>query len=684
MILVTSGPRDVRAFSSCIQFARQLAGLGLSVAIDENSVPETLDQTQKFEAVRFLSPINPSEVDHVLIIGAQAISDDLLRDLHRHGFGISTRVTAIGRFATAQARLGAQSKLAYAIGREPDVLDLGETQPEPFVDNAIAPAVFSSSLNNVVPKTPRLLIYMPKKRLKGNRWLGHLEMLSNSPHFDCQIISEAQGKNRVLKSRFNSIGAYSISELAPETIAQMADILVFFGENIPGERMATLALECMGKGGALLDCTERASFSGTGAPVIRGSTDIAGLSGFLQRSVLPNLAGIRQQMGENPWLEQRKISTLLAELGIKFTKPKLSQPKGRAIFVPTNGVGLGHAQRCSQIAGAMKNRGRVGFAAFPSCISMLQSKGFDCQTLASKSDSHQDPFANDLLNYVRLSKTVTANDHLIFDGSYVFTGIYRTILENQLSATWIRRGLWQAGQADRTPMEREKAFDQVIIPEEIFAELNTDYSFGENIHKVGPIAQKTELSAAAKLEIRSKLARKFDRPFDKLVVTMLGGGVAADRSAQLQILASQFQSRADCLHLVVVWPNSTISASLFGWDNTHVVRTNRALELCQASDFVISAAGYNSFNEILYHQIPSILVPQMAGFMDNQERRALAASDRGLAVTVMADQLLGLRQNVDAFLDGKKTAEIAAALAENILPERGNTQAARLIEGLQK
>ena len=684
MILIMAGTRDIRAFSSMVQFARHLDILGLPVVIDEQSLPESIEPAQKFEFARFLIELDPTTVEHVLIIGSGNIDNDVLQYLHAAGFGEKTRFTAIGSFPDAQSKIGAQSKLAFALGREPEIWDLLELQPAPLLESQLAPMVYSGKPENNPDTLPTLLIYVPKKLLKGNHWLGHLDMLSNSPDFNCHVVTEAQGKERINSSRFTSISTFSISEIPPDSLAQIADIVVFFGENVPGSRMGTLALEILGKGGALLDCTTRAAFALTPAPAIRGPADIAGLEGFLKKTVLPNLAGIQQDLAGNTWLQQHSAEKLAIALDLKGPARKPPTGAKQTLFIPTNGVGLGHAQRCSQIAGAMDSDRKIGFAAFPSCVPMLQSKGFDCLTLVQKSENHIDPFANDLLNYMRLHRTVNAGEHLVFDGGYVFSGIYRLIFERRLSATWIRRGLWQAGQTSRTPLERERAFDQVIIPQEAFGELNTDYSFGNHIHKVGPIVQSSDLSKPDKSKLRAKLKKQFGRDFKSLVVSMLGGGIAADRSTQLQAISAQIDAQPDRLHLIVVWPNGSVSASLFGWNNTFVVRTHRALELCQAADFVISAGGYNSIHELMYHGVPSILIPQMSSFMDNQEQRALAASQRGLASTVMADELLSLKREVDAFLDGGKAEEVSAALKEAKLPETGNVAAAQLIERMGK
>ena len=336
------------------------------------------------------------------------------------------------------------------------------------------------------------------------------------------------------------------------------------------------------------------------------------------------------------------------------------------------------------IASQLKDPSASAFAAFPSCIPLINSNGFPCLPLVQKSEQHSESYANDLVNYLRLNRSLQVGDRLVFDGGYVFASVYRTIMEKSLSATWVRRGLWRAGQITDTSLDREKVFDQVIIPSEAFDELNAAYTFGAHVHHVGPIVQKSDQSAKASRALRKQLGSVFDRKFDELVVTMLGGGVAADRSAQMQTLCTIMERRVICLHLIIVWPSSKVAAGVYGWTNTHVVKTKNALALCQAADFVISAVGYNSYHEILYHGIPSILVPQTASYMGDQERRARAASDRGLAQTVLAHEFLMLEREVKAFLEDGKAATIRKNLKAATFAARGNQAAAEIIQRMAK
>ena len=94
---------------------------------------------------------------------------------------------------------------------------------------------------------------------------------------------------------------------------------------------------------------------------------------------------------------------------------------------------------------------------------------------------------------------------------------------------------------------------------------------------------------------------------------IVGGGVAADRTAQMQFLSALASRRKHCLHLVLIWPGSTVPPALYGWQNTVVCQTRNAIDIAAAADLVVTAAGYNSFHEVLYHGLPAIFMPPSRG-----------------------------------------------------------------------
>ena len=682
MILIEAGSRNDRAFDAKILFAAQLSLQGYSVAIDAHTVPAHMDRVRKYEIAPFLRDIDTIDPDHVILIGSETIDDDVLVSLRSYSLDPSVRISAIGRFEINQTRISAQSKLAYALGREPEIIDLSDMQRDPLLDNVPAPLATSGTSDvRAMTVTPRVFVYLSIDLLDDPLTLPMLSAMNNLTGFDLNVIVPGKGKEKITQSKSRELTVFGYSELSPSVFAKLADIAVFFGDSVPGQRMATFAMDMMQSGKLVIDGTVSQAFGSCGAPVLRGPEDIAALPDYLEHSVLINRVEIGRQMQKNPWLLHNGFSRL--DKALKLARPGRTKPKrsaARVVFFPTNGNGLGHAQRCSLVATELKKPETAAFMAFPSCVGLIQSKGFDVMPLVQKSELHNEEFANDIVNHMRMNRALNDGDHLVFDGGYVFDSIFRTVLEKNLRATWIRRGLWQAGQQNSVALDRERIFDQVIVPEEAFDELNTDYSFGAHVHRVGPIVQSAPLSPAKRKGLRNRLADNFDRPFETLMVTMLGGGVAADRSAQMQALSAIAENRPDTLHLIVVWPNARVASGLYGWKNTEVVTTGNALALAQAADLTVSAVGYNSFHEILYHQIPAIFIPQMAAFMDDQETRARAASDRGLAETVLAHELLKLEREVRAYLDGTKAQDIHAALKAAELAKTGNAAAARLIE----
>jgi predicted glycosyltransferase len=231
-------------------------------------------------------------------------------------------------------------------------------------------------------------------------------------------------------------------------------------------------------------------------------------------------------------------------------------------------------------------------------------------------------------------------------------------------------------------LRRESVFDRVIVPSEAFDELNDAYSYGDHVHYVGPIVRQVEQSAAEKEQLRARLAERFGRDFKQLVVSMLGGGVASDRSAQLQAISGILEARDDCLHLVVTWPGSTVQPATFGWKNTRVVQTLEATKLSLAADVVISAAGYNSVLEMLYHRIPAIFIPQSAPYLDDQERRAAAMADRDLCAAITEREFMTLERTVADWLDHDGAEFYRSALNGFELPKTGAVKAAELLTEL--
>ncbi len=683
MILLCAGQRDEQNFDALLTFAAALSDAGQEVVIDSRSMPEQVFKNQKYEAAPFLAEAADIDPTTVIVLGSQSIGEETQTLLRSLRLGPEVDLLLIGRFANYQDELTATNRIAFACGHAPRCVNLADFQPHPLLERARAPLAAPVSDAPKAPTVPgtkaRVVVYLPPTLLENPSVLPQLNALGHLAGVDLHLLSNSKGKTHIRNSPYSAISVFSYGELPPRTLARQTDIAVFFGDAVPGERMAAFALDVMAAGKVVVDCTSDHAFITTGAPAVAGDPEPAALSAFLSGMVLELRDEIGRRALKNDWLAQFDIGVLLGRLGLEAAPERAATRGPHTLFFPTNGNGLGHAQRCALVAEAMPDHANPVFAAYPSCVDLLQSRGFSCQPMVSRSADHSDEYSGDLVNLLRLRAQLQPHDHLVFDGGYVFDSVYRTIAELQLKATWVRRGLWQAGQVHATALERERVFSQVIVPQEAFAELNTQYSFGPKLHQVGPIVAQSRLGADEARKMREAIANHFRQPCDTLVVTMLGGGVASNRASQIQLLASLMERRANTLHLVVAWPNAVIANGVYGWKNTKVVSTKQASRLAQAADLVVSAAGYNSFHELIYANAPTIFIPQYAPYLDDQEKRARAAHDRDIASLVLEHETVLLEREVAAFLDDGKGASLTTAFENASLPEPGNDQAAALI-----
>jgi hypothetical protein len=665
-------------------FASQLAALGVATRIPVEAVPEKPGRNLQFDLAPHLADGRLAPGDGLVLLAADRLNDAGLARLRRLADGNEVRARAFGRFAQAQTALGARARLAYVFGREPELFDTTPADPE---GRAPAPAfgVPRRAHPVAVKGAPvRLLLVGPD--LEDPQQAAAVSALALRRSLRLALVADARAKEAWCERHGRDIPFYQYSEILPAALAERADVCVFYGGIGRSYRLQALAANLTVSGAALLDGTHGHALSRASDAFIAAPPGVIGLDGFLDAEIVPNLAGIAQHVRQSRAAAAADPAPVLRFLGVEEAAPRRRRPApaaGGIVFMPTNGVGLGHAQRCTLIAGALDtHRPKPVFAAFPSCTRLIKERGFDVMPLLGRSALHAQSHEHDLGNYLRLRALAKGARTLVFDGGYVFDSVYRTVLEEAVSGVWIRRGLWQSTQDNAVALDREKAFDRVIVPAEAFEELNAEYSRGAHLHSVGPIVARVELAAPARAALREGLAERHGREFRRLAVTCLGGGVAADRSAQIQALAGLFERRSDTLHLVLVWPTATLEPAWFGWRNTRVIRTQHAPALAAAADLVVTAAGYNSFHEALYNRVPAIFVPQMSSYMDDQRARARAAVERGLAAMVEETELMTLERLVNRHLDDGEAEALGARLAAAELPEPGTERAAALIEEL--
>lgn len=682
-----------------------LRDAGLPAGLLGSSIPPGLPYNRACDIALLIAPAAPSARDRLLVLSGQTASDAYVSSLRRFaGAGLGRTILA-ARLESRQHDIGLRAKFGYALGQDPDVLALADDSVS-LLGSSLGP-IFGIDRSGCTPADPALRVLLVAPVISDSKGKAGLQSLAVSRRLKVTVLTDGESKTALRKSGL-ALPVYHYGEVPLRVHVAGTDIAVFCQAVPRSFAMRMLLADLAASGAGLLDASDGFVNRQREPAFLPAPSDPNALAGFLlaelgnaigdlkqlardsalARTAKENLAALRRTLGDGEAGVSESTSGPATAPGTarprSGTTPAPEPQRDRIVFMPTNGVGLGHAQRCSLVAGELAQNPAASpvFAAFPSCLRLIKSYGFDVMPLVAKSPLHAEPFANDVVNAVRLDPLLNRTAAFVFDGGYVFNSVVQTILGTRTPSVWIRRGLWQPGQDNAVALDREKVFDRVIVPLEAFSELNEDYSTGAQIVRVGPIVQQIALSQADRDSLRSGLAERFDLSFRHLVVTMLGGGVAADRSAQTTAVAASLARRSDVLHLVVVWPTATVDPGLFCWPNTRVVRTHHASVLAAAADLFVSAVGYNSFHEALYNRIPTIFVPQMAAFMDDQRSRAVAAAERGLARLVEPHELATLDQTLARMLDRGDAEALRSRLHALDLPEPGATAAAACIADL--
>lgn len=673
MIFCETGGSDTAAYDTLAVYLSQLRAHVLPAVVSDKSVPDGLSAAHQFDLAPFITNVIPQATDQLLLLQAEELTQEKANEMRNFAKGKEIHCIAMGNFETRQSEITISARIAHALNKEPELFAAPEIPGLPLANLPIFGAEVASSPMG----KPTIGLFFPNLDKANAR--EAIRGLSLSTSFEIEIITNGAEKKKWIDVDGHNVPVWHLGELLPRALASRFDAAVFFAKPAAWPRFQMLVANLSQKGTALIDATMDRHWQRNRPEFIAGPVQFSDLSDWLGKAIIPNLVEIKDTVRTSAIAEHFTLPAVLAEL---CPPPPRSNPvrkasKPNVLFVPTNGVGLGHAKRCSLIADAMRADVTPQFGAFPSCIGMLTASGFDTVPLVSRTNK-QESHKNDIVNAARLSAAAKESEITVFDGGYVFDSVMRAAADNGRRSVWVRRGLWQASQNNQVALDRQKTFTRIVVPSEAFDELNAPAQYDEKLVQVGPIVQQTLQDAKQKAKLRKKLEDQLGLQGEHLVVTMLGGGVAADRRAQVNTVCAHLERRPDVMHILVVWPTATTDPGWFQYKNTRVVQSVHASVLLQIADLFVSAVGYNSFHEVIYGQVPTIFVPQMASFMDDQRARCKAAADREVAIMVEPWELLTLTKKIDECLAG-----LSDVLRNNLrglnLPEPGIRAAAQSI-----
>ena len=267
---------------------------------------------------------------------------------------------------------------------------------------------------------------------------------------------------------------------------------------------------------------------------------------------------------------------------------------------------------------------------------------------------------------------------IVFDGNVP----YQSLIDARASHpnrpfVWIRRPLWRP-EHGRATVERARHFDLVVEPGELAAALDQGPTAGrgEETARVPPVILLAPGEVLPRAEAREALGLDPDRT---AVLVQLGSRNNFDYAAIDQAILDELGRRPEMELVFVDWLIGERRQDL----PAHVRRlsTFPVPRFLAAFDLAVSAAGYNSFHELLSLAVPTVFVPNENPMMDAQELRALWAERQGLALCVRHHDPYRMAWALRALLDPARRAQLRER-CRSLPPCDGAAATARHLEHL--
>ncbi|MEK0085613.1 glycosyltransferase [Benzoatithermus flavus] len=347
----------------------------------------------------------------------------------------------------------------------------------------------------------------------------------------------------------------------------------------------------------------------------------------------------------------------LDRLGAFVKLPRLQahpRPSPRAsarrtvAFYPTNGVGLGHVTRLLAIARRLPPDCEPVFFTPCHALAVIEHAGFRTEYVPEPiydETAHQDHVratAPRLLTALRYYDPAG----IVFDGNVPREALLQACAEFDAPTIWVRRGMWRADPALGRHLHLSRFFDAVIEPAEAAAAADTGVTAGaEDAPVVVPpvmLLDRSDLLPPA--AAREALGLDAGRP---AALVQLGSGNNNDIESRLDHIV-EAASRLDLQLVVAEW---LIQHNPVRRKGVRYLSAFPNARYFKAFDLAVSAAGYNSFHELLHHGLPCIFLPNDNQKVDDQRARAAWAESEGAGVCVPRGAESAIASYLAAFLD---------------------------------
>ncbi|MBO0334916.1 hypothetical protein J0X12_14920 [Sneathiella sp. CAU 1612] len=378
-----------------------------------------------------------------------------------------------------------------------------------------------------------------------------------------------------------------------------------------------------------------------------------------------------------PAIHLARLNKLVGTSGQTRVRDRQSNKRTRVLFVSSNGVGVGHLTRLLAIARRMGPTVEPVFLTMSQALPVVEQAGYPVEFLPFHVYANNNPNNWNVWFREHLEQVLDFHQPsaVVFDGSNPYSGLIEAILPRDIKLVWIRRGMWKEEQNNSLSISRQKFFDLVIEPTDIAESRDkgvTAYNRAVTV-KVPPIRLLDKEEILSKGQACEELGIDPNRP---AVLIQLGSGSNRDIVSMIDTVLDKLKANPSIQPVIAEW--MIAPKSLDFWPGIKRLRGFPLSRYFNAFDFTVSAAGYNSFNEIISFSLPAIFMANEHATMDDQGGRAAFVQEEEAAYHIPGLNLDIVERSIENILD----PEIQNTMrynCERLALENGATAAAESI-----
>jgi hypothetical protein len=349
---------------------------------------------------------------------------------------------------------------------------------------------------------------------------------------------------------------------------------------------------------------------------------------------------------------------------------RLPTPR-RAIFFAANGNGLGHLTRAMAIARRLPDAVEPVFVTVSSGMRLIREAGYLCEYVPQGGGPGWQSFLEERLAAIVGAYEATA---LVFD-SAPFAGLTEARLRTGVPFAWIRRAMWQPGRGEAN-LAREAHFDLVIEPGEVAGEYDRGLTVAgrQSALRVAPILMLDQSEALERDRARRELGLDSGK---RTALVQLGPG-GGEPEGIAETIVERLLQEPDLEVVVAESPLSRRPPR--PGERAKRLEAYPLSRYLRAFDFAISAAGYNSFHELIAFGVPAIFLP-LERPLDDQHARARFAQDTGVSIDLERFDAGALERSLATMGDDDARRSMQRR-ARELFPGNGAAQAAAAVAEL--